>query len=68
VFVLFMLCTLTDAVAGESPYLWRRYLPTLLAGLRPGGPELPGTALTKDEIMRALGKSSPAARQIHVAR
>ncbi|MGH8861827.1 MAG: TetR/AcrR family transcriptional regulator [Jatrophihabitantaceae bacterium] len=43
--VLAMLCTIADATAARSPQLWRRYLPTMLAGLRPGGPPMPETPL-----------------------
>lgn len=39
--IVLMLCTVADATAGFSPRLWRRYLPTLLAGLRPDGAPMP---------------------------
>jgi AcrR family transcriptional regulator len=34
--VLMMLCTVADVTADVAPDLWRRYLPMLLDGLRPG--------------------------------
>lgn len=48
--IVLMLCTVADATANHNPRLWRRYLPTLLQGLRPGGapmlePPLPPDAL-----------------------
>jgi AcrR family transcriptional regulator len=42
--IVFMLCTIADATASCSPRLWRRYLPTLLAGLRPDGAPMPEPA------------------------
>ena len=51
--VLLMLCHVADLGAGVTPDLWRRYLPTLLAGLRPDGPALDGTPLTDVELQSA---------------
>ena len=39
--IVVMLCTVAEASNGRSPRLWRRYLPTLLQGLRPGGAAMP---------------------------
>jgi AcrR family transcriptional regulator len=36
--VVLMLCTVADIAGDASPDLWRRYLPTLLDGLRAGSP------------------------------
>jgi AcrR family transcriptional regulator len=36
--VIMMLCTVADVTGDRAPDLWRRYLPMLLAGLRPGAP------------------------------
>lgn len=41
--IVVMLCTVADA-GGGSPRLWRRYLPTLLEGLRPDGAAMPEPA------------------------
>lgn len=51
--VLTMLCAVADLGAQARPDLWRRYLPTLLAGLRPGGPELAVEPLTEAEFAAA---------------
>ena len=53
-----MLCTVADTTGGRSPYLWRRYLPVLLAGLRPEGPPLPVPALSPDELRATLAQSN----------
>ena len=52
--ILMMLCTVADSTAEESPTLWRRYLPTLLHGLRPDGAPMPAAALTSDQLNTAL--------------
>lgn len=36
--IIMMLCTVADIGGDASPTLWRRYLPMLLDGLRPGTP------------------------------
>lgn len=41
--IVTMLCTVAEA-SGGHPRLWRRYLPILLQGLRPGGPPMPEPA------------------------
>ncbi|SHG17140.1 transcriptional regulator, TetR family [Jatrophihabitans endophyticus] len=48
--VVLMLCTVADVFGDYSSNLWRRYLPILLDGLRPGGvlPEPP----LDDELVR----------------
>ena len=60
--LLVMLCTVADVSARQSPYLWRRYLPTMLASLRPDGPDLPVPALTEAELVDALQKPRAATR------
>ena len=49
--MILMLCVVADVAADADPQLWRRYLPMLLAGLRPSGPDLPVAALP-DAVMR----------------
>jgi AcrR family transcriptional regulator len=51
--VLTMLCTVADLGAEARPDLWRRYLPSLLAGLRPDGPERAVAPLTDVEFAAA---------------
>lgn len=43
--IVVMLCTVAEAGNGRNPRLWRRYLPTLLQGLRPGGAAMPEPAV-----------------------
>jgi AcrR family transcriptional regulator len=52
--VIIMLCVVADVAGDADPQLWRRYLPILLAGLRPGGPELPVAALPDDVMRKAM--------------
>ena len=52
--VLMMLCHAADLGGDVAPELWRRYLPTLLFALRPGGPPLPGRPLTDVEVHEAV--------------
>ncbi|HZZ95622.1 MAG TPA: TetR family transcriptional regulator [Jatrophihabitantaceae bacterium] len=52
--IVVMLCTLADASSEQSPYLWRRYLPMLLAGLRDGAAPMPVPALTPEQLREAL--------------
>ena len=52
--VLMMLCHVADLGGDVAPGLWRRYAPTLLSGLRPGGPPLPAPALTDVEMNEAI--------------
>jgi AcrR family transcriptional regulator len=60
--VVIMLCQVADVGGPDAPDLWRRYLPTLLAALRPDGPALPGTPLTDEEFEAATRKMKhPAA-------
>ena len=42
--VVMMLCTVADVTGDVAPGLWRRYLPMLLDGLRPGGAAAAGVA------------------------
>jgi AcrR family transcriptional regulator len=48
-----MLCGIADIAVEVDPELWRRYLPIVLDGLRPGEP-LPGTALSLDQMRAAM--------------
>ncbi len=59
--IVVMLCTLADASSEQSPYLWRRYLPMLLAGLRDGAAPMPVPALTPEQLREALTAPSTAA-------
>lgn len=52
--IFVMLCAITDATAETSPYLWRRYLPMLLEGMRAGATPMPVPPLTPDQLGRAL--------------
>jgi AcrR family transcriptional regulator len=52
--IVLMLCTVSDASAVQSPYLWRRYLPTLLEGLRRDTAPMPVAALTGEQLRAAL--------------
>lgn len=51
--VVLMLCTVADATADVAPGLWRRYLPMLLNGLRPGA-RLPAAPLSDDDFRTAI--------------
>jgi hypothetical protein len=55
--ILLMLCTVTDAGTVQSPYLWRRYLPILLEGLRRDTAPMPVAALTPEQLRAALGRA-----------
>ncbi len=48
--IVAMLCEISDFGADTAPHLWRRYFDVLLAGLRPGGPQLPGIPLTEQQF------------------
>jgi AcrR family transcriptional regulator len=52
--IIVMLCVVADIAADAEPQLWRRYLPILLAGLRPDGPELPLAPLADDVMRKAM--------------
>ena len=52
--VIIMLCVVADVAGDADPQLWRRYLPILLAGLRPGGPDLPVAPLPDDVMRKAM--------------
>lgn len=52
--IVIMLGTVADVGGDASPQLWRRYLPLLLAGLRPGGPELSEPPIGLDELRHAM--------------
>jgi AcrR family transcriptional regulator len=52
--IVVMLCTIADASAETSPYLWRRYLPMMLAGLRSGAAPMPVPPLSPDQLRQAL--------------
>lgn len=51
--VVMMLCTVADVFGEYSTDLWRRYLPILLDGLRPG-PPLPETPLDDEQVREAF--------------
>jgi AcrR family transcriptional regulator len=51
--IVLMLCTVADATGASSPRLWRRYLPMLLQGLRPGGAAMPEPPAAPDELTAA---------------
>ena len=52
--VVLMLCMIADVTGDVAPQLWRRYLPILLDGLRPGGPALPVAAVSEADLREAL--------------
>jgi AcrR family transcriptional regulator len=52
--MMIMLCAVTETATDTAPELWRRYLPTLLAGLRPGGPPMDEPALTAEQLRAGL--------------
>jgi hypothetical protein len=52
--IMFMLCRVTEATSTQSPYLWRRYLPTLLDGLRRDVSAMPVAAMTPEQLRAAL--------------
>ena len=52
--VIIMLCVVADVAADADPQLWRRYLPIMLAGLKPDGPELPLPPLADDVMRKAM--------------
>jgi AcrR family transcriptional regulator len=52
-FILTMLCEVADLAGDVDPQLWRRYAGILLAGLRPGGPPMPGAPLTEEQFRTA---------------
>jgi AcrR family transcriptional regulator len=62
--IVVMLCTLADASSEQSPYLWRRYLPMLLAGLRDGAAPMPVPALTPEQLREALTARNPRAVRV----
>jgi AcrR family transcriptional regulator len=51
--MLAMLCEVSDLAGDTAPEHWRRYLGILLAGLRPGGPELAGVPLSEEQFREA---------------
>lgn len=52
--VMMMICTIADITADVAPDLWRRYLPMLLAGLRPGA-DLPVPPIDEASLNAAMG-------------
>jgi AcrR family transcriptional regulator len=52
--IIVMLCTIADASVEQSPYLWRRYLPMMLDGLRTGASAMPVPALDPDQLRATL--------------
>jgi len=51
--VVMMLCLVADIAGDVAPQLWRRYLPMLLDGLRPGG-KLPVPPIGEDDLRDAM--------------
>lgn len=51
--LVLMLCTVADVTSDAAPDLWRRYLPMLLDGLRPGS-ELPVPPVPEDVFRKAM--------------
>jgi AcrR family transcriptional regulator len=51
--VVMMLCLVADITGDVAPRLWRRYLPMLLDGLRPGG-KLPVPPIGEDDLRAAM--------------
>jgi AcrR family transcriptional regulator len=51
--VVMMLCTVADLAGDVAPDLWRRYLPMLLDGLRPGA-ELPVPPMSDGALREAM--------------
>jgi len=54
--ILHMLGSVVELTIDENPQLWRRYLPMLLDGLRPGGSALPVAPLSVDQLTRAMSE------------
>lgn len=63
-FVAIMLCQVADVTADSAPDLWRRYLPTLLSALRPGGPPLPDAPLDEEQFRTATAARMSAAIRV----
>jgi AcrR family transcriptional regulator len=51
--VVMMLCTVADITGDVAPDLWRRYLPMLVNGLRPGA-DLPVPPISNDQLRTAM--------------
>jgi AcrR family transcriptional regulator len=66
--ILVMLCTVADASVEQSPYLWRRYLPMMLAGLRTGAEPMPIPALTSEQLHATLLYPKRRAARVIAAR
>ena len=58
--ILIMLSAVSDVAAAAEPALWRRYLPMLLDGLRPGGTALAGQALSAQALAEAIASHKTA--------
>jgi len=54
--LLMMFCSLADIIDDENSELWRRFLPMMLEGLKPGGTALPVLGLTADQLQVAIAK------------
>lgn len=52
-FMMMMLCTVADMTGDQAPEMWRRYLPMLLDGLRPGS-ELPVPPIESEAFRTAM--------------
>jgi AcrR family transcriptional regulator len=66
--ILIMLCTVADTSVEQSPYLWRRYLPMMLAGLRVGASPMPIPALTVEQLHATLLYPKRRAARVIAAR
>jgi len=66
--MILMLCVVADVAADADPQLWRRYLPIMLAGLRPDGPELPIAALPEDVMRKAMSSHKQRLAKVTAAR
>ena len=53
-FLVLMLCSVTDVAGSIAPDMWQRYLPMVLDGLRPGGADFGGRALSAEEMADAI--------------
>ncbi|MCW2496037.1 helix-turn-helix domain-containing protein [Jatrophihabitans sp.] len=66
--MIMMLCVVADVAAEAEPRLWRRYLPILLAGLRPDGPALPVPPLADDVMRKAMSSHKQRLAQVTAQR
>jgi AcrR family transcriptional regulator len=57
--IMEMLCTITGIDVPGIPYLPHRYIALILAGLRPGGDDLPGEPPSKDKLLTIAATRPP---------